>query len=157
MPYLNRAIAKEQVGLEEAEHGHDATAVELWEQAISDCDRAIQLDPKEYAAWFDRGNVHMRLGDYAAALVDFRTAADLAPGLAGTEGGSLSGAAATSTAGAALPCAPHASGQQRNCSIIEAAPTLHTLAARLSPPRGNAAVPAGRRCRRQTHDCWAGS
>ena len=32
---------------------------------------------------FDRGNIRMRLEDWGGALTDFRTAADLAPGLAG--------------------------------------------------------------------------
>lgn len=35
------------------------------------------------AAWFDRGNVCLRLADYSGALDAFATAADLAPGLAG--------------------------------------------------------------------------
>lgn len=33
-----------------------------------------------------RGNIDMRLSDYQGALADFRKAADLAPGLAGTAG-----------------------------------------------------------------------
>ena len=35
------------------------------------------------AAWFDRGDIAMRLERYDQALSDFRTAANLAPGLAG--------------------------------------------------------------------------
>jgi tetratricopeptide (TPR) repeat protein len=35
------------------------------------------------AAWFDRGNIEQRLGDFEAALADYSRAADLAPGLAG--------------------------------------------------------------------------
>lgn len=83
VPYLNRAIAKETLGVAAADGGDTDGALALWRSAAADCDRAIELDPAEFAAWFDRGNIRMRLGDYAAALTDFTTAADLAPGLAG--------------------------------------------------------------------------
>ena len=48
-----------------------------------DCNEAIQRDPKEFAAWFNKGNALARLQDYAGALDSYRTAADLAPGIAG--------------------------------------------------------------------------
>ena len=83
VPYLNRAISKEALGVEAAASGDRAAALQLWRSAAADCDRAIELDGREFAAWFDRGNIQMRLEDYPAALTDFSTAADLAPGLAG--------------------------------------------------------------------------
>ncbi len=42
-----------------------------------------QRAPLAAAAWFDRGDIAMRLERYDQALTDFRTAANLAPGLAG--------------------------------------------------------------------------
>jgi len=80
VPYLNRAIAREQLGLDAAD---PAAAARLWAAAIADCDAAIERDPREFAAWFDRGNVQMRVGDYPGALLSFKQAAELAPGLAG--------------------------------------------------------------------------
>ena len=50
---------------------------------LQDCDLAIERDPKEFAAWFNRGNALARLQDYGGALDSYRTAADLAPGIAG--------------------------------------------------------------------------
>ena len=50
---------------------------------MQDCDQAIERDPKEFAAWFNRGNALARLHDYRGALESYRTAADLAPGIAG--------------------------------------------------------------------------
>lgn len=51
--------------------------------AVQDCDKAIEQDGKEFAAWFNRGNAQARLEDYAGALDSYRKAADLAPGIAG--------------------------------------------------------------------------
>jgi tetratricopeptide (TPR) repeat protein len=103
VPYLNRAIAKETLGVQAAAGGDPTGALALWRSAAADCDRAIELDPAEFAAWFDRGNIHVRLGDYAAALTDFTTAADLAPGLAG--------GAAKSAAALLAPCVLEAAAQ----------------------------------------------
>ncbi len=50
---------------------------------MSDCNKAIELDPKEFAAWFNKGNVEMRLGRYEDAEESFRQGADLAPGIPG--------------------------------------------------------------------------
>jgi len=50
---------------------------------LQDCELAIERDPKEFAAWFNRGNALARLQDYGGALDSYRTAADLAPGIAG--------------------------------------------------------------------------
>ena len=50
---------------------------------LQDCDKAIERDGKEFAAWFNKGNAQARLEDYAGALGSYRKAADLAPGIAG--------------------------------------------------------------------------
>lgn len=83
VPLLNRAIALEQLGLDlEAQGQHDA-AVVRWQAAVADCDAAIQRDPKEAAAWFNKGNAEMRLEQYGSAAATYRQAADLAPGIPG--------------------------------------------------------------------------
>ena len=51
--------------------------------AAQDCEKAVERDPREFAAWFNRGNVEARLLDYAQALSSYRKAADLAPGIIG--------------------------------------------------------------------------
>lgn len=83
VPYLNRAIAKESLGVAAAARGDAPGALALWRSALADCDAAIERDAKEFAAWFDRGNIRMRLEQWGDALTDFSTAADLAPGLPG--------------------------------------------------------------------------
>lgn len=83
VPYLNRAVAKESLGVHAAASGDAGAALALWRSAAEDCDAAIERDPKEFAAWFDRGNIQMRLEQWDNALTDYSTAADLAPGLAG--------------------------------------------------------------------------
>lgn len=83
VPYLNRAIAKESLGVAAAARGDSPAAQALWRSALADCDAAIERDSKEFAAWFDRGNIRMRLEQWGDALTDFSTAADLAPGLPG--------------------------------------------------------------------------
>ncbi|EFJ52362.1 hypothetical protein VOLCADRAFT_86720 [Volvox carteri f. nagariensis] len=83
VPYLNRAIALEELGLQLAREGHVEEAGARWREALADCDSAISRDVREFAAWFNKGNVELRLEDYEAALGCFSTAADLAPGIAG--------------------------------------------------------------------------
>lgn len=58
-------------------------ALARYPEAIDDCDAAIKNDPKEYAAWFNKGNVETRVANYSGALSDYQRAADLAPGIAG--------------------------------------------------------------------------
>lgn len=83
VPRLNRSIAYEALGVEEEAAGRPAAAAKFYAAAIADCDAAIAADPAEFAAWFDRGNVQMRTGDFEGARASFERAADLAPGLAG--------------------------------------------------------------------------
>mmetsp|Transcript_39763 Transcript_39763/g.88383 ORF Transcript_39763/g.88383 Transcript_39763/m.88383 type:complete len:350 (+) Transcript_39763:169-1218(+) len=84
VPYLNRAIALEQLGVDIQEAGgQQEQARQRWQEAEADCEAAISRDSQEFAAWFNKGNVEMRLGDYTGAQRSFRTAADLAPGIAG--------------------------------------------------------------------------
>ncbi|KXZ42289.1 hypothetical protein GPECTOR_167g170 [Gonium pectorale] len=54
VPYLNRAIALEQLGLQLAAEGRPAEAGERWQEALADCDSAIARDGKEFAAWFNK-------------------------------------------------------------------------------------------------------
>ncbi|MEW5304103.1 MAG: hypothetical protein WDW36_006737 [Sanguina aurantia] len=82
VPYLNRALALEQLGVDE-EAKQAGSGLPLWTSAMRDCNDAIERDPQEFAAWFNRGNVAMRLDDYPLSLVSFQRAADLAPGIAG--------------------------------------------------------------------------
>lgn len=83
VPYLNRALAEEQMGVDADEQNQHQEAQEQYTGAVQDCDQAIARDPKEFAAWFNRGNALARLRDYGGALESYRTAADLAPGIAG--------------------------------------------------------------------------
>lgn len=69
VPFLNRAIAFEALG--------------KYSEAVSDCKTAIENDPKEYAAWFNLGNVESKLQEYTKALDAYERAAILAPGIAG--------------------------------------------------------------------------
>ena len=108
MPYLNRAIAKESLGVAAAARGDSPAAQALWRSALADCDAAIERDSKEFAAWFDRGNIRMRLEQWGDALTDFSTAADLAPGLPGghATAGMRAGAHRVSMPGTACLDAP---------------------------------------------------
>eukprot|EP00890_Picochlorum_soloecismus_P002475 jgi/Picsp_1/3228/NSC_06068-R1_tetratricopeptide tpr_1 repeat-containing protein len=83
VPRLNRAIAYEQLGLDRMAEGKTDQAHDLWRLGVEDCNIAIASDPKEFAAYFDKGNIEMRLGLYQDANQSFAVAADLAPGLAG--------------------------------------------------------------------------
>lgn len=69
VPFLNRAISYEAMG--------------RFDDAIADCKTAIINDPEEYAAWFNLGNVEVRVRDYDAALNAYSRASRLAPGIAG--------------------------------------------------------------------------
>lgn len=52
---------------------------------MQDCNGATARDPKEFAAWFNKGNILVRLGDYKEALISYSKAADLAPGISGMQ------------------------------------------------------------------------
>ncbi|KAG0570608.1 hypothetical protein KC19_6G174800 [Ceratodon purpureus] len=69
VPFLNRAISYEAMG--------------RFDEAIGDCKAAIVNDPDEYAAWFNLGNVDVRVGDFDNALKAYSRASFLAPGIAG--------------------------------------------------------------------------
>ncbi|KAK9810839.1 hypothetical protein WJX73_000709 [Symbiochloris irregularis] len=83
VPYLNRALAYEQLGVDADTSGDSSQAAGYFRQAIDDCDAAVQRDPKEFAAWFNKGNVEARLQQYDSAFDSYRQAADLAPGIIG--------------------------------------------------------------------------
>lgn len=52
VPYLNRAISKETLGVRAAEEGDRLGALALWRSAAADCDAAIERDVAEFAAWW---------------------------------------------------------------------------------------------------------
>jgi len=83
VPYLNRALAEEQLGVDAEQQDQHQHALSQYSSAVKDCNDAIERDPKEFAAWYNKGNALARLQDYAGALESYRTAADLAPGIAG--------------------------------------------------------------------------
>lgn len=43
VPYLNRAISKEALGVQAAASGDSSRALDLWQSAAADCDRAIEV------------------------------------------------------------------------------------------------------------------
>ncbi|KAK3239561.1 hypothetical protein CYMTET_50519 [Cymbomonas tetramitiformis] len=83
VPYLNRAIVKEALGSRSQMQGDLKEAQGFFMSAIDDCNRSIQLDPNEFAAYYNKANVLARLEDYYGALREYTAAADLAPGIAG--------------------------------------------------------------------------
>ena len=146
VPRLNRALAKEALAVAAAaaaspspspssssspspsSSSSSSSSYELLlASAAEDARQASLLDPREFAAFFDLGNILERQGDFAGGLEAFARAADLAPGLpgyrlreaasmfqvavdseaAGTRGGG--GATATAKPAAAAAAAPSAS------------------------------------------------
>ncbi len=57
----------------------DAKALELRNEAIAAYDRAVQLKPNFYQAWYARGNVLSELGNYEAAIASYDRAIQLFP------------------------------------------------------------------------------
>jgi tetratricopeptide (TPR) repeat protein len=55
------------------------TALERYEQALSDLDRAIELDAEYAPAWSNRGAVYQRLERYEESLEAYNQAVELAP------------------------------------------------------------------------------
>ena len=57
------------------------------DQVIADFDRAIELDPTDTLAYYNRGNAHSDLGDLDAALADYQSALALTddPGVQGRD------------------------------------------------------------------------
>ena len=48
-----------------------------YDQAIADFSKAIELDPMDSAAYFNRGNAHDGLGENEKATADFARAEEL--------------------------------------------------------------------------------
>ncbi len=48
-----------------------------YRQAIEDCNKAIELNPKYADPYYNRAAAYMRLGNYRQAIEDFKTAARL--------------------------------------------------------------------------------
>lgn len=80
VPYVNRALAHESLALQAKERPVFQRELQA---ALDDLSTAIALDPTEFTAYFNRGNVYLRLQDFDAASSSFTAAADLAPGIAG--------------------------------------------------------------------------
>ncbi|KAI8108315.1 hypothetical protein M9434_006342 [Picochlorum sp. BPE23] len=83
VPLLNRGLAYEQLGVQYEASNNMSKANDAWEQGRLDLKTAIQLDPQEFAAYYDLGLIEMRLQRYDDASVHLQQAADLAPGIAG--------------------------------------------------------------------------
>jgi len=58
------------------------SALEDYERAIADYDRAIELNPEDAAAHYNRGNAYADLEDYERAIADYDRAIELNPELA---------------------------------------------------------------------------
>jgi tetratricopeptide (TPR) repeat protein len=52
---------------------------EDWDRAIVDLNRAIELDPKNHVAYWNRGWVHAEKEEYGAATKDMQKAIQLYP------------------------------------------------------------------------------
>ncbi len=50
-----------------------------YDKALSDFNKAIELDPDDYSAYCNRGSVYERKGEYARALSDYNKAVELNP------------------------------------------------------------------------------
>lgn len=110
VPRMNRALAKEALAVATAavkskgrsegggdrdaaaassssssndDNSESASEQQLLASAAEDARAASLLDPKEFAAFYDLGNILERQRDFEGALAAFTEAADLAPGLPG--------------------------------------------------------------------------
>lgn len=83
VPLLNRALARQAIGVQLRNDGQIEKSKDMFEMALRDCEKSVELDPKEFAAYYNKSNIEMEVGDYSAALVSATKAADLAPGLPG--------------------------------------------------------------------------
>ena len=54
-----------------------------YKDAIEDCKSAIVNDPEEFAAWYNLGNVDVKVQDYDGGLYAYERASTLAPGIVG--------------------------------------------------------------------------
>ncbi len=66
--------------------GHDAVSRgtlrrSALAEALADFDKVVQLSPRMAPAWFDKGNLHLELGDYTSAIAAYSKAIELAPGM----------------------------------------------------------------------------
>jgi len=52
---------------------------EQLEEAMDDCDQALWIDPENSYAYDSRGLVHLRLGNWDSALLDYQSARDIDP------------------------------------------------------------------------------
>ena len=72
--YYNRAGTYMSVGNLGAETGDQAAAKKYYDLAISDCNKAIGLDPNNGDAYRSRGDAKCKLKDYKGAIADYSKA-----------------------------------------------------------------------------------
>ena len=51
--------------------------------ALEDCNKALQSEPNDDAAYDSRGLIHLKMGQFGTAIDDYSSALRLAPKLAG--------------------------------------------------------------------------
>lgn len=83
VPLLNRGLAYEQLGVEKQLASREKEAYDCWALGKADLEKAIEIDPDEFVAYYDLGLIELRLGEFEQSSMHLQTAADLAPGIAG--------------------------------------------------------------------------
>lgn len=83
VPLLNRGLAYEQLGVEKEKAMKAKEAFDCWALGKRDLEKAIEIDPEEFVAYYDLGLIELRLGDFEKSSNHLQKAADLAPGIAG--------------------------------------------------------------------------
>lgn len=61
--------------------GRSAMRRAALEQALADYNKVVELSPRMAPAWFDKGNLHLELGDYTSAISAYSRALELAPAM----------------------------------------------------------------------------
>lgn len=51
------------------------------DESLADFDKVVELSPRMAPAWFDKGNLHLELGDYTSAISAYTRALELAPNM----------------------------------------------------------------------------
>lgn len=83
VPLLNKGLAYEQLGVEKQVAAKEKEALDCWNLGKKDLEKAIEIDPDEFVAYYDLGLIELRLGEFEESSKHLQKAADLAPGIAG--------------------------------------------------------------------------
>lgn len=83
VPLLNRGLAYEQLGVQKEALLKGNDAYDCWVLGKKDLEKAIEIDPDEFVAYYDLGLIELRLGEFEQSSLHLQKAADLAPGIAG--------------------------------------------------------------------------